>query len=175
MVLAMTIQVAGEQSTALGLGLIDGGAGTDSIVLGSFTAATVSGLTVTTDLTSNMLASVKFGTSGDVIRFDNTANAVAASANWLNATQIVIQSPTALTNGRLANGMSAAGSIMVTDVGDDLVIGIAGTTASTVIFAVIAGGDELIKTTAVGVQTLNASNFGFTVDTTGGKLGLTII
>ena len=85
-----TIQVAGEQSTALtGLGLIDGGAGTDSIVLGSFTAATVSGLTVTTDLTSNMLASVKFGTSGDVIRFDNTANAVAASANWLNATQIV--------------------------------------------------------------------------------------
>ena len=32
-----------------------------------------------------------------------------------------------------------------------------------------------LKTTAVGVQTLNASNFGFTVDTTGGKLGLTII
>jgi hypothetical protein len=171
-----TIQIGGNTSSALtAVVTIVGGAGADSIVLGSFTAATISGLDMTNSaLSANVLAGIQFGGSGDVIRFDNTANAVAASANWLNATQITIQSPTALTAGTLANGLSAAGSVMVSDTGDDLLIGIVGSTASTIIYTVILGGDELIKTTAVGAQTLNASNFGFTLGTVGGKLGFTI-
>ena len=91
------------------------------------------------------------------------ATATAASFHGLlygNSGSIVYDG--ANTSYTAVGTSGVVGSIGVYDSGDDLVIGIVGTTAK-VAYINVVGGGELIKTTAVGNNVVAASNFGFTI------------
>jgi hypothetical protein len=146
---------------------INGGAGADSIILATYTATTASRAGV---ISGNFLANIAGVDSGDVIRFNNTQGA-AGGANWLGATQIFIGANAAAITSAVATGV---GSIAVYASGTDMVVAVmTGLNASTWAKFQVIGGSSLIKTTATGAQTMNSSNFGFTVGSVSNSIGLT--
>ena len=151
---------------------INGGAGSDVINLGSYTA----GVVADDAISAAVIGNVVYG-SGDKIVMDAT-NAVSDSANWLGATQVYIADNLASANlNSVIDGLTQAGSVLVFESGDDLVIGITGEAGaagySTVAIINVIGGADAIKTTALGAQTLNSDNFGFTIATTNNDLSIT--
>ena len=148
---------------------INGGDGADVITLGSYTAGQG------TTLSAATIGNVVYG-SGDKIVL-NATNAVSASANWLGDTQIFIANNLASANTQSTiAGMTQAGSVLVFTSGDDLVIGITGKSSivpSTQALINVIDGASVIKTTAVGAQTFNSTNFGFTLSTSNNDLVIT--
>ncbi|WP_236069839.1 beta strand repeat-containing protein [Prochlorococcus marinus] len=166
-----TITVSnGAVNSAATFMTLNGGGGVDSIVLGSWTANNVLSAA---GASGNNIGNVVYGSAaaaGDVIRFTNTLN-VVDSANWLGDTQIAVNNA---RNGWTAYGFSQVGSIGCFVNGDDLIIGVASFVGGTVGVNVnIINGAELVKVTNLGALTYNASNFGFTVGTVDGQLGIT--
>ena len=165
-----------------------GGAGADTLNLG-LTTLGVGAANVDLNTTSTMTAGVQLQysysatqSSGDKLVLGITS-ITAGGVNWnanAGASLYVLTNVTGTTGITALDKAGAAtstGDIFVYDSGDDLVIGInADGTAgdrSEAIFLNIIDGDELLKTTEVGNQGMVASNFGFTVSTSGGNIEIT--
>lgn len=170
---ADTISILSNVTTTATTGrmTINGGDGADVIVFSGITA--VSGMTgvvtahagvLSTALCGN-IGSIVYG-AGDKIQFNSTG-VLISGANWRGtgaAAQIYVASSiSSLATGQTANG---AGSIGVFDNGDDLIISIKGGTSlgTTMALLNIVGGDDALKTTAVGNLSVTSTNFAFTIN-----------
>ena len=126
-----------------------------------------------------MLGNVVYG-AGDVLSLTgtNTTLQFASGTNWGNVGggQIYVASGiSAITTAQI----TAIGSIGVVDIGDDMVIAVAGggaqATATGIAFIRVIGGGSLINTTVTG-QNVNvtSANFDFTIAAASGVAGTSI-
>lgn len=157
----------GTTANALGGGItINGGAGVDSIRLGTWTAATAG------SSSCHNLGNVVYE-AGDLVTFENSNGAFAATSLWVGSTQIYIMTAAAAFSAVNVAQNSAAGNISVFNNGGDLQIGISENDSSTSIINVIGGGAQILAT-GTGNTTASSSNFSFSLATVGtGQLQIT--
>ena len=163
-------------STAAGLVSINGGAGTDEINLGiTALTANAGAATAATGLgsiaTAGYLGEVVYsGTmTGDTVKLNVTG--AVTTVNFLAGAPAIGYGGTVFSTALVSTFSAAAGSIAVYDTdglgssSGDLIIAVYGS-ATSINFVNIVGGDEILKTTSVGVNSsfgLDASNISLTL------------
>jgi hypothetical protein len=157
----------GTTANAAAAGItINGGAGVDSIRLGTWTAATAG------SSGGHNLGNVVYEAS-DVVTFENSNGAFAATSLWVGSTQIYIMTAASAFSAVNVAQDSAAGNISVFNNGGDLQIGISENDSSTSIINVIGGGGQILAT-GTGNTTMSSSNFSFSLALVGtGQLQIT--
>ena len=162
---------------------IVGGAGNDQVIL-NYTTLGATGVTAgaagLAGSAGGFLANLAFSASqisGDSVVV-NFTGITAGAVNWnAGVPQLFVLTATPDSTGISVGGTAAGqftanGSVFVYDAGDDLVIG--WKQASSEFLAIrVQDGDELLKTTETGAQAMTASNFGFTLSSTGGNMTIT--
>ncbi len=160
---------------------IVGGAGADTLTLGL--TALGSGIDAqgivnagATTLTGGVMGNYVYSStesSGDKIVLGVTGiTGQGSGTNWGDANAgIYVFGSTGIDGTALSvaitGGATAAGSVFAYDSGTDLVIGVQSLAGSESLFINVQGGDELLKVTQTGEQSMVASNFGFTISTDG--------
>jgi hypothetical protein len=160
--------------SAVGLATLNGGAGSDQFLAGSYTAGAFLSVAASNVSALSAVAGNLTVGSGDTIFFATTA--AFAASNWSNNNQIqVLSAGTATVTGNALSGIVA----YEVNGGNDLILGIVGAGTGTAIQLLnLVGGAGLMTTTIGGASAggnlvINASNFGFTVSGTLGT-GVTI-